>query len=496
MWKPRFFLAGILIFSFCLSFPFLQAQNNDDAIRYGQTEIGGSARFIGMSGSFGALGADPSGASVNPGGWGVFRRGMSSAGLAVTGQSHTTEHYGSTKSASGSGVRLSHLDVVFSGPFQTTDFKGGTFAFGYKNKNDFYSHIVSEGVNNESSYLDRYLLDVVEEPGLFVEDIVAYFPFGAGLAWGAELLDTANGEYYHANPWYGQVQGRREEAMRGMSDFYLGAGTNFQNKLYLGATLGFSSIRYQNKWTYYEILPEDDTNSVLRSWKEVTELSTAGTGFYFKLGAIFHLSKQWRAGLAFNSQERFRLSDNYTARIDAHWKNKSPSFAESPKGYNQYRYYSPYKFVGSLAWVRYKVGSVNLDVEYVDYTSMRYASTTGFEMDFSDANTEIDTTFQATFNYRLGSEWVFGPLSWRVGGSYWGNPYRQSGKNRSQWGASVGVGYKYEKLFFDLGYSFARRENSQQYLHYSEGVKLEPTRVDRNFHQVVLTFGFRFEEYL
>ena len=59
------FLASVLSFS----------QNDQDALRYSRTGVGGTPRNIAMGGAFGALGADMSCASYNPAGLGLYRKG-------------------------------------------------------------------------------------------------------------------------------------------------------------------------------------------------------------------------------------------------------------------------------------------------------------------------------------------------------------------------------------------------------------------------------------
>ncbi|MBK7668088.1 MAG: hypothetical protein IPJ32_12590 [Sphingobacteriaceae bacterium] len=46
-----------------------------DALRYSQTGVGGTARFISMGGAFGALGGNTSCLSYNPAGIGIYRKG-------------------------------------------------------------------------------------------------------------------------------------------------------------------------------------------------------------------------------------------------------------------------------------------------------------------------------------------------------------------------------------------------------------------------------------
>ncbi|MDR2791632.1 MAG: hypothetical protein LBB27_02680, partial [Tannerellaceae bacterium] len=48
-------------------------QSQLDALRYGQTDLNGTARALGMGGAFGALGGDVSVMGGNPAGLGVFR---------------------------------------------------------------------------------------------------------------------------------------------------------------------------------------------------------------------------------------------------------------------------------------------------------------------------------------------------------------------------------------------------------------------------------------
>ena len=63
---------GLLVMTIItLSSITLLAQNEIDALRYSQDAPLGSARFTAMSGAFGALGAEFSALSLNPGGIGM-----------------------------------------------------------------------------------------------------------------------------------------------------------------------------------------------------------------------------------------------------------------------------------------------------------------------------------------------------------------------------------------------------------------------------------------
>ena len=57
----KIFLICLLVFA-----GNLWSQSIDDAYRYSRSELNGTARYIGMSGAFGALGGDISAISSNP----------------------------------------------------------------------------------------------------------------------------------------------------------------------------------------------------------------------------------------------------------------------------------------------------------------------------------------------------------------------------------------------------------------------------------------------
>ncbi len=62
-----------VIVSMLIGINYSSAQNEFDALRYSNVEFFGDARFNAMGGSFGALGANMSSISVNPGGIGVYK---------------------------------------------------------------------------------------------------------------------------------------------------------------------------------------------------------------------------------------------------------------------------------------------------------------------------------------------------------------------------------------------------------------------------------------
>ena len=68
---PLFGLIALVSFLMLFQHP-LFSQNIEDAIRFSTPQTLGTARFVGMAGSFGALGGEASAVNANPAGIGVL----------------------------------------------------------------------------------------------------------------------------------------------------------------------------------------------------------------------------------------------------------------------------------------------------------------------------------------------------------------------------------------------------------------------------------------
>src|SRR5665647_3418232 len=73
------------------------AQTEFDAQKYVQTDINGTARYMGMGGAFGALGGDASAIKDNPAGLGIYRKSELSGTMNIMMQ-NTTSNWNDVKS--------------------------------------------------------------------------------------------------------------------------------------------------------------------------------------------------------------------------------------------------------------------------------------------------------------------------------------------------------------------------------------------------------------
>ena len=92
------------------------SQNEIDALRNAQSFFGGSARSMGMAGSFGALGADPSSINTNPAGLGRFSKGHFSLTLGSRFNNMSSSFSGTEASFMRTSVPLQSVALVINAP--------------------------------------------------------------------------------------------------------------------------------------------------------------------------------------------------------------------------------------------------------------------------------------------------------------------------------------------------------------------------------------------
>lgn len=467
------------------------AQNEMDALRYSQLTFGGSARFMGMSGAFGALGGDISSLSFNPAGIAVYRKNEFSFTPAFYSQSTSSLYNGTGSSELKHNFNFSHLGLVGAFVNKENDANNSgwvstNIAFGYNRTNNFHGRMDIGGTTQGQTLLD-----------VMASSATGYVPenldqFGSGLFFQAALIDTLNGDgtaYYSIFPDSARVvQHKFVETSGSMSETVLSLGGNYGNKIYVGATVGFPRIRYEEEANYSEI-DDQDTVGPFNDYTYSTNLSTRGTGINFKFGLIYRITDWVRVGGALHSPSFFRLNDNYsnsvTVSYDAYY---APYTASSPEGVYEYRLTTPMRAIGSLGFVIKKKGMVDVDYEFVDYTTARLRST---PMVFNEINSNIRSKYTQASNLRLGGEYRLDPLALRAGFALYGSPY-QPGVNLDEADRvsfSGGIGFRENNYFIDFAY--VHTQYSENYFLYDPAVS-SPVKNDYSSNNFLLTIGWKY----
>ncbi len=458
------------------------AQNEVDALRYSQMILGGgTARAAAMAGSFGALGGDFSSLSTNPAGIAIYRRGELSFTPSFFNQQTTSNYGGNVLDDNKSNFNFGNAGIIFAHYDENAKnaWKGLAFGFGYNRLNNFNNRISMEGKNNKNSLADIYLADAQANSG-------AYDQFGTQLAWDTYLLDTlSGGTLYHQLPMYGETQSKSVTTSGSSGETIFSLGGNYSDKLYIGTTVGVPHITYTEESTYSE--RADTALNGFQSFALNQKLTTTGAGVNFKFGMIYKPTDWIRVGGAIHSPSYFDMHDEWNTSMNTTFTNKTYS-EDSPNGSFNYSLTTPVRAIGSMGFVINKIGLVNVEYEYVDYSTARLSSTST-DYNFLKQNTAIRNKYTAADNFRVGTEWRLAPLSIRAGVAYYGSPFKEGVNDGSRMSYTAGIGFRDGNYFMDFAYVYTT--TSEKYYFY-DPANTTASMNKSNSSSILMTLGFKF----
>lgn len=442
----KYFLT-LMISLVCFSGAF--AQNEMDALRYSQFLYGGTARFAAMGGSFGALGGDFSTLSVNPAGIGIYRSSEISITPSLSYSRVESRFFDNFEDDMKYDFNFNNFGVVFSFPIGSKIEEGGwqfvNVGLGINRHNNFNDRWIARGFNAHNSKMGSLLQQAISEGHVNNLD-----PFSTKLAWETWLLGEDeqgffvdmldNVDQYHESNTSGSIR-----------EFVLSMGANYNDRLYLGATVGFPSVSFEER-TFFEEKDTQGLNEVFNSMSFTNRLKTSGSGYNFKLGAIVRITDIVRVGGAFHSPTFYDLKDRYSATMRSDLNLDYDSrVANSPEGRFDYELNTPLRAMGSLGLIFGKSGLINIDYEYTDYTTARLRSA---NYSFSEENRIIRESFNQQHNIRVGGEVRVSPLVLRGGYGYYSNPYKSGINDASRSVISAGFGIRESSYFLDFAYTY------------------------------------------
>jgi hypothetical protein len=285
----------ILTFICAIAFTgIINAQNESDAINLSQYFTGGTARGLSLSGAYGALGGDLTSLSINPAGIGVYRSSefvfTPSLTIANTESNYLNNRYTDTKTKFG----MVNMGLVYtSNTNRDIGWVSASFGFAYNKLIDFNKNITMTGKNNQSSFLDEFILNENNDNASEYYEYLAYNTHATFFSNADNLY--VNDFYYNG---YGEDQRRMINLKGSVGEYAFSFGANYSNKLFLGGTLGVQSVFYS------EVKITDESNipgGQLNSFTFKDDFSYNGVGYNFKFGAIYKPIDFLRLGFAFHS---------------------------------------------------------------------------------------------------------------------------------------------------------------------------------------------------
>ncbi|MGI6321632.1 MAG: OmpP1/FadL family transporter [Bacteroidales bacterium] len=466
----------------------IKAQNEIEALRYSQMYWGGTARFLGTGSSMGAVGADPSAISVNPASMGIYRKSDLSISPTIQYSKNLASHLGSEFAEDFKyNFNINNLGMVFTGQVGSNhsdrpQWKYIQFGMGINRLANYHSNSLIEGFNDRGSILDQYVDYANGYSPEYLGDFDTWLAYEAYLI---DPIDTILNLYSGVIP-NGGVQQRKIINTKGsMNEWYFALSGNYNDKLFVGATLGLPYFSYSEHSQHIE----EDINDTIARFQSLSisdDLKTSGSGVNFKLGFLYRPIEYVRFGGAIHTPSFFyRINDRFSRTIQSNVDGLNRKQVSDVLDY-RYEINTPLRLMGNFAFQYKTLGFIGIDYEYVDYSKTRMRAS---DFSFFNENNAIKDKYQSAHVIRVGGELNLSPMALRLGYNYYTNPFKSSVNDASRSSISAGLGFRSEVAYLDFAYIYTMaKEDFYLYSpNYIDASKMESIR--SNF---VLTLGFRF----
>ena len=527
----------------------ISAQTQYDAARITGTELNGTARFVGMGGAMGALGADISVIGTNPAGIALFRSHNVSTSFGFNKNMTSSTFNGTKVNDSRTKASFDQIGFVYSNKIgNKTNLRYLNFGFNYHKAANFNRQFTSKGALNGSS-LSWQMTDMMIGAGYGSQEsydnvLDAENPYTSEYFYGTPFLGTMGARTglvtdnideigFYMKGWDGDMGEYYSREEGGINQYDFNMSFNVQDRYYFGVTLGVYDVNYNRYSSYSETLLDDkgadNGNFTLNNW-----FSTKGTGYDLKFGFIarpFEYSP-FRFGFAIHTPIWYALTDRYTSTLNTDIFAMSSPYTENLSDYLNpdyvwdYRMRTPWKFNVNMGTTFSGVLAVGAEYEYSDYSYINYKDYDGY--DLSSSNVATDKYLKGVHTLKLGMEAMLTPsFSFRAGYNYVTSAFKDGSVRyvpnvetmtdkyiwfdetrtdpeyhniKARNTLTLGLGYRGRIVYADIAYKYDFYKSDfymfDDYKFADDGVTVvernNSALVDHNRHQLLFTVGCSF----
>lgn len=479
------------------------AQSAIDAYRLSQSDLKGTARFMGMGGAFGALGGDLSTISQNPAGIGVYRN--SEIGVTVDLDLQNSESTTNLQKTSVDQTKflLNNVGFVWTLKLPSSSCPNINLGFTY-NKSASFNRRYSGAMTLNNS-LSNYLAGVttslgIQEGQLIGDEYNNYDPWYppadddaapwlSVLGYNGYLFSlSGNGPTDYVGLWNQKSSGFGSfdvQESGGVDSYNIALGGNISNVVFWGMDFDITHINYNLNPIWSENIANayvQDTDvsfaMVPAKWSLENFYNCSGTGFNYKLGFIVKPIQELRLGFAFHTPTWYGLTETYGANLTYSYDNQPAKTISTDNGYpgvSDINFKTPWKLMGSIGAVLFNRLIISADYEWTQYKGMKYSYPSSYgwggwdngwggwydpwDPDYypyandyisaydpiQQTNQEIQEYYCNTNTLRLGAEFkVTSRFSVRAGYSFVSSPVNSSIKNSEIYTSGTIPNYRFD----------------------------------------------------
>lgn len=479
-----FLFIGLL----CLS---INAQSLNDALRYSQTSLSGSARYNALSGAFGALGGELSSISINPAASSVFLSSELSVSANAFNNEVTSSYFNNKNINSFNGVDLSQAGIVVVLKDEgSSKWSKISFGFNYQVNNNFDNNILARGNNSNNNGIDKYFLyhamnrnldDISQINGESFRE--AYINIGEQPNLGYSAQQALFGyEGYVINPLFSGDSNQPNDPLSPINPVYdytsntvplnngfyheyflnsfginrlytFNISGSFKDKFYFGLNINSHRFDYTEKIDFYESNYANESG--IKALRFNNYLTSLGEGGSFQIGSIYKLNNKIRLGLVINSPIYYTINESLSqflvTDLDSNPNNDELLLdPETEIFFPEHKLNSAGSVKGSFAYIISTKGLLSFDFTRKNYSGMRYRPGGNNYLDTS-LNNEIRNKLRSNNIIQVGGEIRLNPqISLRAG--YLAESSSSNLYDNSITNLSFGIGYSFDYGIIDLSY--------------------------------------------
>lgn len=539
----------VLVAGLALGSMAVNAQTLYDANNIMQTYLNGTARFVGMGGAMGALGGDISTTSTNPAGIGLYRSNDAMITFGLQNTSVNSNSFGANLSKDRTIATIDNAGVVFSNKAGNGSLRFMNFAINYRRSNSFNREMLATGSFNAS--LGDQVSTMVNNAGANVSELQAndaYFntniPWFGPLAFNGFLINpsystdgkgntTFNGfnpyytdDYYNKGSYVNNQYLSREKG--GIDNFDFNMAFNFNDRFYVGGTIGLYDISYNRNTAYTEVFwanttdQKDDGHYTLNNYYNVN-----GSGVDFKLGFILRPieSSPFRVGFAIHTPTYYNLTEHQIAYLDYSMYDSGAqkmkdgvscpydASGSDMESETKYRILTPWKFDFSMGYTINQFAALDAEYEYADYSSAKLKDDNDDNMEYE--NNYISTMLKGVHTFRIGGEFkVLPELSFRLGYNFVSGSTKEYASKvlannairtdaeylntKNLYNLTAGLGYHAGSFYCDMAYVYTHLNgdfypfNVQNIAYTQANQNISKNRITNERNRFIVTLGYRF----
>lgn len=479
-----------------------------------ENDPAGTARFVSMGGSMGALGGDLSVMGTNPAGTAVYR----SCDFNLTGVFDVVKNdakLGKTSVQSGyNGVNMSNMGFVIACEVDEHPVKYVNFGGNYRRKVNFNRNFEMLGAANSSfsqQNVFNYLYDknsftlgnvTSEMYNDFQYDWLTMLASDAGICDddGNFLLNSEKTDFIYTPAWLGYYSEERGN----LSVLDMNLSVNIDDRAYVGATLGCHILNYSRSTFYYEDEEEFGIYSLSNDYR------VTGTGYDFKLGAIFRPLENLmplKLGLFVHTPVFYKLLDCFSAKMVGPEGYAADTKSEDCYGddlYFTYKLKTPWRLGAAVSYTFGRSLALNAEYEYANAASTSFTDRGSI---YDMQNEEIAYNLKKQHTVRLGAEYLLGKYAFRAGYNYISSPFNTDAykcidnttisetsteymNKYSKNVVTLGAGYTNKFCYFDVAYMYQTQK--ADFYPYDDGNMIPVTTVTTAGHSMMASIGFCF----